>query len=139
MMTNRVHLKLSIRVPAEWAGQIDSAQLRSWLSDFVADPFLLPRDRGPGEGLIIRLSVPEKLLRSFRRKVRGTSSSALRRLISTCLTKVAVVDVPGPPVPLSPLAWYEGGAISPLRWRALVLQKEFLSVQKDCRGRGKKR
>jgi hypothetical protein len=115
-MRNRAHVKLSIRVPAEWAGQVNSAQLEKWLSDFVDDPFLLPRDRGPGEGFIIRLSVSRELLHSFRRKVRGASSSALRRLISTHLNRLAVAELPGPPDPLSPLAWHEL-VVSPERWR----------------------
>lgn len=136
---NRAHLKLSIRIPEKWAGQIDSARLKNWLSDFVADPFLLPRDRGPGEGLVVRLSVPRKLLSSFRRKVPGASSAALRRLISTHLTSVAVADVPRPSEPVSPLAWHEGRAISLVRWQRLygVTGKTSLHPE-HCRGKRKK-
>jgi hypothetical protein len=160
-MRNRAHLKLSIRVPAKWVSHIDSAQLKSWLSDFVADPFLLPRDRGPVEGLIIRLSVPRGLLRSFRRKVRGAPSSALRRLISTRLTdvpeapepsshftKVAVPAVQRPPEllsePLSLLGWHEGRAISPLRWRESIsgvtggVTGKASGVRDDCHDKRKK-
>jgi hypothetical protein len=139
-MKNRAHLKLSIRVPEKWAGEINSHRLKSWLSDFVADPFLLPRDRGPAEGLIIRLSVPGKLFRSFRRKVQGAASSALRRLISTRLTNVDSADVPRLPEPVSPRGWHEGRAISLVRWQRLYGVTGRASLHReDCRGKGKKR
>jgi hypothetical protein len=69
----------SLRVPASWAGKLNSAQVQRWLADFFQYPRQLPSDPGPGQ-LQISLSLPTRAVRAFSSSLGETSSVALRRL-----------------------------------------------------------
>jgi hypothetical protein len=69
----------TLRLPSEFAGRVNSDQMRSWLADFLRCPGGLPVDPGAGRSRI-SLSLPAEIVLQVTRVLRCSPSEALRRL-----------------------------------------------------------
>ena len=70
----------TIRVPNSMTGKLSSAQVRSWLSDFLRCPRgVLPEDPGSGDDRV-SLTLPGELVQNLAAQLRCPPSAALRRL-----------------------------------------------------------
>jgi len=69
----------SLRVPEQWAGQLNSVHVQRWLADFFQAPRSLPDDPGPGR-VQISLSLPARAVRVLSAGLGQTAAVALRRL-----------------------------------------------------------
>ena len=69
----------TFRIPVTLAGRLNSAQMRSWLADFVRCPNSLPPDPGSGKERV-SLTLPEDLVREAAGYLRCSPSTALRRI-----------------------------------------------------------
>ena len=76
---------MTIRVPSDWKGRVDSQRVSQWLQEFSNLSYPLPEDPGAGD-LRVNLSVPKRLVSAFTRKIRVRKGAALRRLIAANLT-----------------------------------------------------
>lgn len=78
----------TIRLPATWAGKLDSQIVRNWLEEFLKSPTtLLPADPGPGP-LRISISLPTEAEAIIRRVKKGAISREFRRIIRAKLEPV---------------------------------------------------
>lgn len=68
----------TIRVPQSMAGRLSSAQMRTWIIDFLRAPGELPRDPGPGEGRI-SLTLHKELVKNLAARWQCSPSIFLRR------------------------------------------------------------
>jgi hypothetical protein len=88
----------TLRVPDVMAGRLDSAQMRSWLSDFLQYPHALPPDPGSGYERVC-LTLPKEMVRDASGYLRCSPSASLRRLaaerLGTC-PAVAQVSTAAP-------------------------------------------
>ena len=71
----------TIRLPDSMVGQLSSAEVRNWLSDFLRAPGELPDDPGSGD-FRVSLTLPEQLVLSLAARLGCSPSTALRRLAS---------------------------------------------------------
>ena len=69
----------TLRVPALLADSLRSAEMRSWLEDFIRKPHTLPPDPGPGDERI-SLTLPEPLVNAVSAYCACSPSAALRRV-----------------------------------------------------------
>jgi hypothetical protein len=69
----------TFRAPNQLAANLRSAEMRSWLDDFVRQPHALPIDPGSGGGRI-SLTLPESTVKSVAAYCQCGISSALRRI-----------------------------------------------------------
>jgi hypothetical protein len=71
----------TLRAPNELTRQLSSAEMRSWLTDFVGNPHSLPPDPGSGDGRV-SLTLPNDVVHVVAGYSRCSVSSALRRIAS---------------------------------------------------------
>lgn len=69
----------TFRIPDSLAGRLNSAQMRTWLADFLRCPNSLPPDPGSGEERV-SLTLPRELVGSAAGYLRCSPSEALRRI-----------------------------------------------------------
>jgi hypothetical protein len=69
----------TFRAPNQLAASLSSADMRSWLDDFVRQPHALPIDPGAGGGRI-SLTLPEGTVKSVAGYCQCGISSVLRRI-----------------------------------------------------------
>lgn len=69
----------TLRASEELAGRLSSAEMRSWLSDFLRQPHTLPPDPGSGYGRV-SLTLPEGVVRAVVEHSQCAVSPALRRI-----------------------------------------------------------
>jgi hypothetical protein len=69
----------TLRVPIRLAARLSSAEMRSWLADFLRQPHALPADPGSGEKRI-SLTLPPQLVRDAASFLSCSPSAALRRI-----------------------------------------------------------
>ncbi len=69
----------TLRASHELAARLSSAEMRSWLDDFVRMPRALPVDPGSGDGRV-SLTLPESTVNSVADHCQCGISSALRRI-----------------------------------------------------------
>lgn len=69
----------TLRIPDSMAGRLSSAEMRSWLSQFLRCPFSLPPDPGSGYDRI-SLTLPRELVRDAAGYLSCLPSIALRRV-----------------------------------------------------------
>ena len=94
----------TFRIPDQWAGRLDSVQLRAWLAEYLRQPKELPPDPGPGDARI-SLSLPRRAVRVLAAMHDVPVSVALRRLVAlheAALVGTAVVPPPVQALPGSP-------------------------------------
>lgn len=70
---------LTFRVSQCLASQLSSAEMRSWLEDFLRQPHALPGDPGPGDARI-SLTLPRNAVGAVAAHLRCSPSSGLRRI-----------------------------------------------------------
>jgi|SRR4029077_5289157 len=75
----------TLRASNELAASLSSAEIRSWLDDFVRQPHALPIDPGSGNGRV-SLTLPEGTVNSVAASCQCPISSALRRIAFERLT-----------------------------------------------------
>jgi len=95
----------TLRVPAAWAGRVNSEHVRGMLGRYFGHPRALCADPGPG-GAYLRLSLPGRPVRHLAGIVGQNASVALRRLIATNLALPAgrpQARIPLPQVALRPV------------------------------------
>jgi hypothetical protein len=71
--------EFTVRTTTTLGSQLNSAQMRSWIAEFLRQPHRLPPDPGAGEHRS-SLSLPGESVRDLAAYLRCSSSSALRRL-----------------------------------------------------------
>jgi hypothetical protein len=82
----------TFRIPESLAARLSSAEMRTWLGDFLRQPCQLPPDPGPG-GARLSLTLPEALVQSVAAYLRCSASTALRRVaLGATQPPVAVLD-----------------------------------------------
>jgi hypothetical protein len=69
----------TFRIPESLAARVSSAEMRTWLGDFLRQPYHLPADPGPG-GARMSLTLPEALVQAAAGYLRCSASTALRRV-----------------------------------------------------------
>jgi len=69
----------TFRIPESLAARVSSAEMRTWLGDFLRQPYHLPADPGPG-GARMSLTLPEALVQAVAGYLRCSASTALRRV-----------------------------------------------------------
>jgi hypothetical protein len=69
----------TFRIPDSMAGHLSSAEMRSWLTQFLRNPHPLPPDPGSGYERI-SLTLPSRLVQTAAFNLRCSPSQALRRL-----------------------------------------------------------
>lgn len=69
----------TLRAAASLTERLSSADVRSWLEDFVRDPRLLPPDPGSGPGRV-SLTLPKDVVSAVANYLHCTRSSAIRRV-----------------------------------------------------------
>jgi hypothetical protein len=69
----------TFRIPDSVTGRLSSAQMRSWLADFLRQPHALPADPGSGEERI-SLTLPNEAVSDAASFLRCSPSCALRRV-----------------------------------------------------------
>lgn len=116
---------ITIRVPQAWQTEVNSERVGAWLKAFLSCPFHLPEDPGPGDAMI-RLSIPAEPLRHLIKKMRCSTSKALRRLLAANLRTVRASSLEDPSAcatgPLEASLVEERGddpslVLSPLEWQ----------------------
>jgi hypothetical protein len=72
----------SLRLPEQWTGRFNSAQVQRWLAEFLQRPCPLPPDPGPGS-LQVSLSLPTPAVCALSDSLGDPSAAvALRRLVA---------------------------------------------------------
>ena len=89
----------TFRIPDDMAGRLSSAEMRSWLSQFLRNPHPLPPDPGSGNERT-SLTLPRELVRDISGFLRCPPSQALRRLAMGRLVPSTVPRIPGNPMSL---------------------------------------
>ena len=84
----------TFRIPDNMAARLGSAEMRSWLNDFLRNPHALPPDPGSGYERT-SLTLPRELVAHVAGYLRCSPSTALRRLAQERLS-------PKPPTTISP-------------------------------------
>lgn len=74
----------TLRAPEEITTRLTSAEMRSWLHDFICQPYPLPPDPGSGYGRI-SLTLPADAVNAIATYSNSSTSSALRRIAATRL------------------------------------------------------
>jgi hypothetical protein len=69
----------TFRIPESLVARLSSAEMRTWLRDFLRQPYQLPADPGPG-GARMSLTLPEALVQAVAGYLRCSPSTALRRV-----------------------------------------------------------
>jgi hypothetical protein len=69
----------TFRIPDSMAGHLSSAEMRSWVKEFLRNPHPLPPDPGSGYERI-SLTLPRSLVQTVAFDLRCSPSQALRRL-----------------------------------------------------------
>ncbi len=69
----------TIRVPVRLTARLNSAEMRSWLADFLRQPHALPADPRSGQERI-SLTLPPQLVRDVASFLSCSPSAALRRI-----------------------------------------------------------
>jgi hypothetical protein len=82
----------TLRAPEEITRRLTSAEMRSWLHDFIYQPHPLPPDPGSGYGRI-SLTLPADVVNAVATYSKSDVSSALRRIAAE---RLGVVDPSGP-------------------------------------------
>ena len=80
----------TFRIPDSVTGRLSSAQMRSWLADFLRQPHALPADPGSGEERI-SLTLPKEAVSDAASLLRCSPSCALRRVAAERLRISAAV------------------------------------------------
>lgn len=75
----------TLRAPNELTRQLSSAEMRSWLTDFVGNPHSLPPDPGSGDGRVC-LTLPNDVVHVVAGYSRCSVSSALDELLQSVLS-----------------------------------------------------
>jgi hypothetical protein len=74
-------MTFTFRLPVSLADRVSSAQMRSWIAEFLCQPHPLPQD--PGSGPVrLSLTLPEESVRAVAGHLRCSPSAALRRLVA---------------------------------------------------------
>ena len=105
----------TFRVSQCLASPLSSAEMRSWLEDFLRQPHVLPGDPGPGDARI-SLTLPRNAVDSVAAHLRCSASSGLRRIAIERLGVVkplAGSQAPRVPMGGTPLASAGQAAWSP--------------------------
>ena len=89
---NLSNATFTFRIPDELAGHLCSAQMSSWLADFLRHPSSLPQDPGSGEKRI-SLSLPKDLVLDASKRVGCSHSETLRRI---AVKELGLFSVPLP-------------------------------------------
>ena len=87
----------TFRIPDSMTGRLSSAEMRSWLSDFLRNPHPLPPDPGSGYERI-SLTLPRELVLAVSQQLRCSPSTALRRLAQERLGPPQGVRAPSEPI-----------------------------------------
>lgn len=74
----------TLRAPEEITTRLTSAEMRSWLHDFICQPYPLLLDPGSGYGRI-SLTLPADAVNAIATYSNSSTSSALRRIAATRL------------------------------------------------------
>lgn len=74
----------TFRIPSGMAGRLNSAEMRTWLTQFLRSPYYLPPDPGSGSERI-SLTLPRELVRDLAGYLGCSPSIALRRLAAARL------------------------------------------------------
>src|SRR6266851_5066358 len=74
----------TFRIPDSMAGRLGSAEMRSWLAQFLRSPYSLPPDPGSGYERV-SLTLPRELVRDAAGYLSCSSSIALRRVAAARL------------------------------------------------------
>ena len=69
----------TLRLTAPLAQHVSSARMRSWIAEFLREPYSLPPDPGPGDGRI-SVTLPGESVQALAGFLHCTPSEALRRL-----------------------------------------------------------
>jgi hypothetical protein len=69
----------TFRIPESMAPHVSSPKMRTWLGDFLRQPYHFPADPGPGEARM-SLTLPEALVQAVAAYLRCSASTALRRV-----------------------------------------------------------
>jgi hypothetical protein len=88
----------TFRVPDSMTGRLSSAEMRSWLTQFVRNPYSLPPDPGSGYERV-SLTLPRELVAQVAGYLRCSPSTALRRLAQAYLGPSRPSPITAPPVP----------------------------------------
>jgi hypothetical protein len=80
----------TLRVSGNVADRLNSAQMRSWLAEFLRQPHSLPPDPGPGDDRI-SLTLPAESVHGVAGILRCSPSEALRRLAVKAIGPSAAV------------------------------------------------
>ncbi len=70
---------VSLRVPSEWAGRVDSGRMQGWLAQYFQSPCPLPADPGAGEHQI-SISLPSQAVKYLCDVTGESVSESLRRI-----------------------------------------------------------
>jgi hypothetical protein len=71
----------TFRVSDSLADRLSSAQMRSWIAEFLRQPHPLPRDPGSGPARV-SLTLPDDAVRAVAGHLGCSASEALRRLVA---------------------------------------------------------
>ena len=109
-MRNAVAMtSFSLRIPATLVPHVNSAQMSTWIAEFLRRQHPLPPDPGPGEDRVC-LSFPKKSLDALVQVIGCSRSEALRRIaldaVSPVLDAQSELEAStGVWNPAQPLAW----------------------------------
>jgi hypothetical protein len=93
----------TFRIPDGMAGRLSSAEMRTWLTQYLRNPHPLPRDPGSGYERT-SLTLPRELVRDVAGYLRCSPSIALRRVAAVYLGGLqAPIPAPVNP-PIIPVA-----------------------------------
>jgi hypothetical protein len=85
----------TLRLTAPLAQHVSSARMRSWITEFLRQPYALPLDPGPGEDRMsltgCRLPLPSESVHALAGFLRCSPSEALRRLAAKAIGPSAAV------------------------------------------------
>lgn len=70
---------VSLRIPSQWAGRVDSGQMQLWLANYLQSPCSLPPDPGPGEHQL-SISLPPRAVKYLAETLGESASESLRRI-----------------------------------------------------------
>jgi len=85
----------TFRIPDDMAGHLNSGEVRSWLTQYLRNPYSLPPDPGSGYERV-SLTLPRELVGRHGRYLRCSPSKALRRLAQSQLSPSRANNEPFP-------------------------------------------
>lgn len=124
----------TLRIPAGWAGRLESRQVSAWLAAYLRRPFRLQPDPGAGEAEVC-LYLPRRGVNILAAAVDAKPSAALRSLILAHLGAPAAAAIAPPsvlPVPaaIAPAAMIHGPAQFQERPETAAARAEYWRAQR---------